>query len=81
MKHDDRKRQAAVRALDRLFVVIGCGWIWPAALREARRLVGQSPIVGNRDTGALYAKINDRLYPALNLTSARIATGSATGPA
>ena len=43
-------------------------------------LVGQSPIIGNRDTGALYAKINDRLHPALNLTSAKLATGSATSP-
>jgi type VII secretion protein EccB len=44
-------------------------------------LVGQSAIVGNRDTGALYARIDGRLYPAPNLTSARLATGTATTPA
>ncbi len=43
-------------------------------------LVGQSAIIGNRDTGALYAKINGRLYPALNLTSARLAVGNAASP-
>ena len=43
-------------------------------------LVGQSSIIGNRDTGALYAKIDGRLYPALNLTSARLATGNSASP-
>ena len=80
MKHDDRKQQAAV-VLSIVFVVIGCGWMALLHFMKPAGLVGQSPIVGNRDTGALYAKINDRLYPALNLTSARLATGSATGPA
>ncbi len=43
-------------------------------------LVGQSAIIGNRDTGAVYAKIDGRLYPALNLTSARLAVGNAAAP-
>jgi len=42
--------------------------------------VGQSSIIGNRDTGAVYARIGGRLYPALNLTSARLAAGSFGGP-
>lgn len=44
-------------------------------------LVGQSAIVGNRETGALYARIDGRLHPALNLTSARLAIGSPGSPA
>ncbi|MGY4708149.1 type VII secretion protein EccB [Mycolicibacterium sp. CBM1] len=79
MKHDDRKQQAAV-ALSLVFVLIGCGWMALLHFMKPAGLVGQSNIVGNRDTGALYAKINGRLYPALNLTSARLATGSATPP-
>jgi len=79
MKHDDRKQQAAV-ALSAVLVLIGCGWMGLLHFMKPAGLVGQSTIVGNRDTGALYAKIDDRFYPALNLTSARLATGSSASP-
>ncbi len=79
MKHDDRKQQAAL-ALSLVFVLLGCGWMALLNVMKPAGLVGQSAIVGNRDTGALYAKIDGRLYPALNLTSARLATGSAATP-
>ena len=80
MKHDDRKQQAAV-ALSVVFVLIGIGWMALLHVMKPAGLAGQSQIIGNRDTGALYAKINGRLYPALNLTSARLAVGSAAVPA
>ncbi len=80
MKHDDRKQQAAV-ALSIVFVLIGIGWMALLHVMKPAGLVGQSSIIGNRDTGAVYAKINGRLYPALNLTSARLAVGSAATPA
>jgi type VII secretion protein EccB len=80
MKHDDRKQQAAV-ALSVVFVLIGVGWMALLHIWKPAGLVGQSAIIGNRDTGAIYAKINGRLYPALNLTSARLAVGSAAAPA
>jgi len=79
MKHDDRKQQAAV-ALSVVFVLIGVGWMALLHVMKPAGLVGQSAIIGNRDTGAVYAKINGRLYPALNLTSARLAVGSAAAP-
>ncbi|GFG73731.1 type VII secretion protein EccB [Mycobacterium botniense] len=79
MKHDDRKQQAAV-ALSVVFVLIGVGWMALLHIWKPSGLVGQSAIVGNRDTGAIYAKINGRLYPALNLTSARLAVGNPAGP-
>ena len=80
MKHDDRKQQAAV-ALSIVFVLIGIGWMALLHVMKPAGLVGQSAIIGNRDTGAIYAKIDGRLYPALNLTSARLAVGSAAAPA
>ena len=80
MKHDDRKQQAAV-ALSMVFVLIGVGWMALLHVMKPAGLVGQSAIIGNRDTGAVYAKINGRLYPALNLTSARLAVGNAAAPA
>src|SRR5271154_444949 len=76
MKHDDRKQQAAV-ALSMVFVLIGIGWMALLHVMKPAGLVGQSSIIGNRDTGAVYAKIDGRLYPALNLTSARLAVGNA----
>lgn len=80
MKHDDRKQQAAVM-LSIVFVLIGCGWMALLHFMKPAGLVGESSIIGNRDTGALYAKIDGRLYPALNLTSARLATGNSASPA
>jgi ESX secretion system ATPase EccB len=80
MKHDDRKQQAAV-ALSMVFVLIGVGWMALLHVMKPAGLVGQSAIIGNRDTGAIYAKISGRLYPALNLTSARLAIGSPSAPA
>lgn len=79
MKHDDRKQQAAV-VLSMVFVLIGVGWMALLNIIKPAGLTGQSSIIGNRDTGAVYAKINGRLYPALNLTSARLAVGNAAAP-
>jgi type VII secretion protein EccB len=79
MKHDDRKQQAAV-ALSVVLVLIGVGWMALLHFMKPAGLVGESSIIGDRDTGAVYAKINGRLYPALNLTSARLAVGNAAGP-
>lgn len=80
MRHDDRKQHAAL-ALAVVFVLLGCGWMALLNVMKPTGLVGQSTIVGNRDTGALYANIDGRLHPALNLTSARLATGTASAPA
>lgn len=79
MKHDDRKQQAAV-VLSLIFVVIGAGWMALLHLIKPAGLVGEAQIIGDRDTGALYAKLDGRLHPALNLTSARLAVGSAVTP-
>jgi type VII secretion protein EccB len=42
--------------------------------------VGESPIVADRDSGALYVRVGDKLYPALNLASARLITGRPDNP-
>ncbi|MET0702853.1 MAG: type VII secretion protein EccB [Mycobacterium sp.] len=79
MKHDDRKQQAAV-VLSIVFVFIGVGWMALLHVMKPAGLVGDSNIIGDRQTGAVYAKLDGRLYPALNLTSARLATGNASAP-
>ena len=79
MKHDDRKQQAAV-ALSMVFVLIGVGWMALLHFVKPAGIVGDSAVVGNRQTGAVYARIDGRLYPALNLSSARLAAGTASAP-
>ena len=80
MKHDDRKQHAAL-VLSLVFVLLGCAWMALLHFIKPSGLAGKSVIVGNRDTGAVYARIDGRLHPALNLTSARLATGNAVAPA
>lgn len=79
MKHDDRKQHAAL-AMSMVLLLLGCGWMALLQFVRPAGLAGRSPIVGNRDTGALYARIAGRLHPAPNLTSARLVTGSASAP-
>lgn len=80
MRHDDRKQHAAL-ALAMVFVLLGCGWMALLQVMKPAGRIGPSAIVGNRDTGALYARVDGRLHPAPNLTSARLVTGSAASPA
>ncbi|MDT5218417.1 MAG: hypothetical protein QOF15_522, partial [Mycobacterium sp.] len=60
MKHDDRKQQAAV-VLSVVLVFIGVGWMALLHVMKPAGLITQSSIVGDRDTGAIFAKINGRL--------------------
>lgn len=74
MKHDDRKQTAAL-ALSMVLVAIAAGWMMLLNVLKPTGIVGDSAIIGDRDSGALYARIDGRLYPALNLTSADGAAG------
>jgi type VII secretion protein EccB len=42
--------------------------------------INESPIIADRDSGALYVRVGDRLYPALNLASARLIAGRPDNP-
>lgn len=79
MKHDDRKQTAAI-VLSIVLVFIGMGWMLLLNVLRPTGVIGDSAIIGDRDSGAIYARIDGRLYPALNLTSARLATGTAGTP-
>ena len=46
-------------------------WIRPAGV-----VTGSSKIVMDRDSGQVYVSVNQRLYPALNLSSARLIVGN-----
>jgi type VII secretion protein EccB len=79
MKHDDRKQTAAL-ALSVVLVAIASGWMVLLNVLKPSGVVGDSAIIGDRESGAIYARIDGRLYPALNLASARLATGTAGQP-
>jgi len=79
MKHDDRKQTAAL-ILSMVLVVIAGGWMLLLNVLKPTGVVNDSTIVGDRDSGAVYARIDGRLYPALNLASARLATGDPGQP-
>jgi ESX secretion system ATPase EccB len=42
--------------------------------------ISDSPIIADRDSGALYVRVGNRLYPALNLASARLIAGRPDNP-
>jgi type VII secretion protein EccB len=42
--------------------------------------INDAPIIADKDSGALYVRVGDRLYPALNLASARLITGKPDNP-
>lgn len=79
MRRDDRKQRAAVLASVVIAVVL-CALAVLFRLVKPAGLVGESPIIANRDTGAVYVLVEGRLYPAFNLTSARLVVGSPATP-
>lgn len=42
--------------------------------------INDSTIIADKDSGALYVRVGDRLYPALNLASARLIAGRPDNP-
>ncbi len=42
--------------------------------------MNETPIIADRDSGALFVRVGDRLYPALNLASARLIAGRPDNP-
>ncbi|MGA7132943.1 MAG: type VII secretion protein EccB [Mycobacterium sp.] len=42
--------------------------------------LNDTPIIADRDSGALYVRVSDKLYPALNLASARLIAGRPDNP-
>jgi type VII secretion protein EccB len=58
--------------------LLGCvvfSWIRPGGD------VGNSVVLTDRDSSAMYVRVNEKLHPVLNLTSARLIAGEAAKPA
>jgi type VII secretion protein EccB len=74
-----RRQVLAVVASVSAAVVICLGALLWSFISPAGSM-GDSPIIADRNSGALYVRVGDTLYPALNLASARLIAGRADYP-
>jgi type VII secretion protein EccB len=74
-----RRQTLAVVASVSAALVICLGALLYSFISPSGQL-NESPIIADRDSGALYVKVGDKLYPALNLASARLIAGRADNP-
>ena len=74
-----RRQTLAVVASVSAALVICLGALLWSFINPSGQL-NESPIIADRDSGALYVRVGDKLYPALNLASARLITGRPDNP-
>lgn len=78
---DDPGRGRSIALL--VGVALACVAVAGAAVLsffKPAKLVGNSRIIADKSSGALYVNLEGRMYPALNLTSARLIIGSPENP-
>lgn len=74
-----RRQSMALLAGTTATVVLCAGALFWSLVRPAGS-AGSSPILADQQSGALYVRVGDTLYPALNLASARLIAGQASNP-
>jgi len=74
-----RRQTLAVVASVSAAAVICLGALLWSLINPSGQL-NESPIIADRDSGALYVRVADKLYPALNLASARLIAGRPDNP-
>lgn len=74
-----RRQSLAVVASVSAAAVVCLGALLWSFLSPSGQL-NESPIIADRDSGALFVRVGDRLYPALNLASARLIAGRPDNP-
>jgi len=73
-----RQNLAVVASVSAALVICLGALLWSFLSPSGQ--INESPIIADRDSGALYVRVGNRLYPALNLASARLITGRADNP-
>lgn len=73
-----RQTLAVVASVSASLVICLGALLW--SLISPSGQINDSPIIADRDSGALFVRVGDRLYPALNLASARLITGRPANP-
>jgi type VII secretion protein EccB len=74
-----RRQSLAVVASVSAAAVICLGALLWSFLSPSGQM-SESPIIADRDSGALFVRVGDTLYPALNLASARLIAGRPDNP-
>ena len=74
-----RRQSMAMLAGVTITAVLCLGALFWSFVRPAGS-AGQARILADQDSGALYVRVGDKLYPALNLSSARLIVGEAASP-
>ena len=74
-----RRQTLAVVASISAALVVCLGALLYSFINPSGQL-NDTPIIADRDSGALYVRVGDKLYPALNLASARLIAGRADNP-
>jgi type VII secretion protein EccB len=74
-----RRQTLAVVASVSAALVICLGALLWSFINPSGQL-NDTPIIADRDSGALYVRVGDKLYPALNLASARLIAGHPDNP-
>lgn len=84
--HDTRMLVEPLRTQSRsvlmgvLVVITGLLGCFIFSLVRPNGSVGNSIVLADRDSSALYVRVNDQLHPVLNLTSARLIAGEPVTP-
>lgn len=79
LDYDPEQRRLSSLILGYALVVVLIGLAALMAYIKPAGQVGTSPILANRDTGAIYVMVDGRLHPT-NLISARLISGSNANP-
>src|SRR6476661_902827 len=80
MEFDPVQRQRASLILGFVFALLSVVLMFVLSWFKPAGQVGQSAILADRDTGAVYVLVDGRLHPAVNLTSARLIAGQSNNP-
>ncbi|WP_280415321.1 type VII secretion protein EccB [Nocardia carnea] len=80
MIDDPSRGRSTALAIGVALACVGIAGAAVLAFFKPAKPVGNSPILAEKDSGALYVKLGERLHPALNLTSARLIVGQPANP-
>ncbi|MBY0440911.1 MAG: type VII secretion protein EccB [Mycobacteriaceae bacterium] len=84
--HDTRMLVEPLRTQSRavltgvLVLVTGLAGCFVFSLLRPSGAAGNSPVLADRSTAALYVRVGEKLHPVLNLTSARLIVGRPVNP-
>lgn len=80
LEYDPEQRRMAALILGFTFTILAVALMALLAWFKPAGQVGQSRILADRTTGAIYVIVDGRLHPALNLASARLIAGEYGNP-